>query len=250
MDNCVTSVDCEEELRDFMRDATQIMADAKFELRGWKHTTLGGMENEPEILVVLGLLWDTQEDVLFCDVSAVNRPQGKLTRRSILSAAQRVYDPIGFCCPVTLHPKLLLQESWKAKLSWDAEVPEEISEKFMKWVEDLPTLACVKILKCVMLTGSQKYSLHMFCDACKTSCAAVIFLRSEYEGQVSVHLLQAKSRVAPLKQITIPRLELLACCTEARLSAFVKRGIDLEDVEYFWTDSSTVLHHPLQHADT
>jgi hypothetical protein len=131
VDSCVTSVDCEEELRDFVRDATQIMADAKFELRGWKHTTLGEMENEPEILVVLGLLCDTQEDVLFCDVSAVNRPQGKLRRRSILSAAQRVYDPIGFCCPVTLHPKLLLQESLKSKLSWDAEVPKEISEKFM-----------------------------------------------------------------------------------------------------------------------
>jgi hypothetical protein len=86
-----------------------------------------------------------QEDILFCNVSAVNRPQGKLTRRSILSAAQRVYDPIGFCCTVTLCPKLLLQESWKAKLSWDAEVPEQISGSFMKWVEHLTMLASVKI---------------------------------------------------------------------------------------------------------
>jgi hypothetical protein len=94
-----------------------------------------------------------------------------------------------------------------------------------------------------MLMGSQKYSLHTFCDACKSSYAAVIFLRSECEGQVLVHLLQAKSRVAPLKQITVPRLELLACCTGAHLSVFVKRGIDVEDVkEYFWTYSSTVLH--------
>ena len=96
VDNCVTSVDFEKELRDFVRDATQIKEEAKFELRGWKHTTLGEIENETEVLVVLGLLWDTQEDVLFCDVSAVNRPQGKLTRRSILSVPQRVYDQIGF----------------------------------------------------------------------------------------------------------------------------------------------------------
>jgi hypothetical protein len=192
-------VDFEEELRDFVRDATQIMEEAKFELRGWKHTTMGEMENETGILVVLGLLWDTQKDVLFCDVSAVNRPQGKLTIRSILSVAQRVCDPIGFCCPLTLHPKLLLQESWKAKLSWDAEVPKEISEKLIQWVEELPMLACVKIPRCVMLTGSQKYSLHTFCDTYKSSYAAVIFLRSEYEEQVSVHLLQSKSRVAPLK---------------------------------------------------
>jgi hypothetical protein len=123
MDNCVTSVDCEEELWDFVRDATQIMTEAKFELRGWKHTTLRETESEPETLVVLGLLWDMQ-DILFCDVGAVTRPQGKLTRRSILSATQRVYEPIGFCCPVTLRPKLPLQNSWKAKLSWDTEVPE------------------------------------------------------------------------------------------------------------------------------
>jgi hypothetical protein len=94
-----------------------------------------------------------------------------------------------------------------------------------------------------MLTGSQKYSLYMFCDACKSSYTAGIFLRSKNGGQVSVHLLQAISRVAPLKQIIVLRLELLACCIGACLSAFVKRGIDIEDdKEYFWTDSSTALH--------
>ena len=84
---------------------------SEFQLRGWKHTTLGETESEPETLVVLCFLWDTQEGVLFCDVSAVNRPQGKRTKGSILLAAQRVYDPIGFYCPVTLRPKLLLLES-------------------------------------------------------------------------------------------------------------------------------------------
>jgi hypothetical protein len=59
----------------------------------------------------------------------------------------------------------------------------------MEWVEDLPMLACVKIPRCVMLMGSQKYSLHAFCDACKSSYGTVIFLRNEYDGQVSVHLL-------------------------------------------------------------
>ena len=53
-----------------------------------------------------------------------------------------------------------MQESWKAKLSWDAEVPKEISEKVIQWVEDLSMLACVEIPRCVMLTGGQKYSLH------------------------------------------------------------------------------------------
>jgi hypothetical protein len=201
------------------------------------------MGGERETTVVLGLLWDTHEDMLFCDVSSVNKPQGKPTRRSILSAAQRVFDPVGFCCPVTLYPKLLLQECWKAELSWDAEVPEEISRRFMKWVEDLPRLTFVKIPRWVRLTDRQRYSLCTICDACKLSCAAVVFLLCENEGQVSVQLLHAKSRVAPPKEIIIPRLELLACCIGACLLAFVKRDITLEDAkEYFWTDSSTALH--------
>jgi hypothetical protein len=120
------------------------------------------MDGEPETTVVLGSMWDKQEDVLLCDVSAVNKPQSKPTRRSILSAAQRVFDPLGFCCPVTLDPKLLLRECWNAKLSWDAEVPEEISRRFIKWVEDLPMLTFMKIPRWVRLTDCRTYSLHTF----------------------------------------------------------------------------------------
>jgi hypothetical protein len=99
----------------------------------------------------------------------------------------------------------------------------------MNWEEDLPILTLMKVPRCVKLTIGQKYSLHTFGDACKSSSATVIFLQCEDEGQVSVQLLQAQSRVAPLKKNTTPSL--LHWNT---LLAFVK--------EYFWTDSSTVLH--------
>jgi hypothetical protein len=80
------------------------------------------------------------------------------------------------------------------------------------------------------------------CDVCKSSYAPVVFLRCE-DGQVSVPLLQAKSRIAPLKKITIPRLEPLACCFCACLLAFVKKGMDLGDAkEHFCTNTSTALH--------
>jgi hypothetical protein len=104
-------VDPEEDLRDFVRDIIHMTADGMFELRGWKHKAKGGMDGEPETTLVLGLLWDKQQDVIFCDVSDVNKQQSKLTRRNMLSTDQRVFDAVGFCCPVTLYPKLLLQES-------------------------------------------------------------------------------------------------------------------------------------------
>ncbi|GIY34922.1 integrase catalytic domain-containing protein [Caerostris extrusa] len=77
-------------------------------------------------------------------------------------------------------------------------------------------------------------SIHVFCDACKTSYATCIFLRNEFQDQVTCQLLQARSRVAPLKNITIVRLELLACCIGARLADTVKKDLKLEDVDVFY----------------
>ncbi|GIY00956.1 hypothetical protein CEXT_605991 [Caerostris extrusa] len=86
-------------------------------------------------------------------------------------------------------------------------------------------------------------SIHVFCDACKTSYATCIFLRNEFQDQVTCQLLQARSRVAPLKNITIVRLELLACCIGARLADTVKKDLKLEDVDvFYWSDSMDALH--------
>jgi Pao retrotransposon peptidase. len=78
----------------------------------------------------------------------------------------------------------------------------------------------------------------VFCGVSKLSYAATAFLRCKDESRVSVQLLLAKSRIAPLKEATIPRLELLACCIGVRLIVHVKRGVGLESLEeHYWTDS-------------
>ncbi|GFT05009.1 DUF5641 domain-containing protein [Nephila pilipes] len=86
-------------------------------------------------------------------------------------------------------------------------------------------------------------SIHTFVDASKTAYAACIFLRSEScRGSVTVQLLQARSRIAPMKTITIPRLELMAAVIGARLFSSMKQSLKLPYMKtYFWTDSSTVL---------
>ncbi|GFT79622.1 DUF5641 domain-containing protein [Nephila pilipes] len=86
-------------------------------------------------------------------------------------------------------------------------------------------------------------SIHTFVDASKTAYAACIFLRSESSrGSVTVQLLQARSRIAPMKTITIPRLELMAAVVGTRLFNSMKQALKLPYIKtYFWTDSSTVL---------
>ncbi|GFU16371.1 uncharacterized protein NPIL_603191 [Nephila pilipes] len=86
-------------------------------------------------------------------------------------------------------------------------------------------------------------SIHTFVDASKTAYAACIFLRSvSSRGSVTVQLLQARSRIIPMKTITIPRLELMAAVIGARLFSSMKQSLKLPYIKtYFWTDSSTVL---------
>jgi len=243
VDNCVTSVNSKEEAEYFIAKSTELMASANFELRGWEQTQLNkekGTACEP--LKVLGLLWDKFEDSLFCDIPDVELNDLPVTRRNVLSIAQRVFDPVGFTCPFTLLPKLDLQKSWETKMSWDAELPEDIKRKFLKWVKELSVLSSLKIPRLVMLSEGQSFSLHMFADASRGSYACAVYLRSQNKENVKVTLLQAKARVAPLKKISIPRLELLACLIGVRLASFVKKKLEVENLEeYYWTDSSTAL---------
>ncbi|GFU53017.1 integrase catalytic domain-containing protein [Trichonephila clavipes] len=102
----------------------------------------------------------------------------------------------------------------------------------------------IKIPRCLNLSsnGIKRLTLHVFCDASKKAYAACVFLKVEYEENVFVKLIQAKARVAPLKDITIPRLELLACVLGTRLAASVKNDLNLPDVRiYYLTDSMTAL---------
>ncbi|KAF8763136.1 hypothetical protein HNY73_021348 [Argiope bruennichi] len=99
---------------------------------------------------VLGLLWNLPKDTISLDLkSLMKEDKGPITKRKILSTVHRIFDPIGFSCPVTLEPKSLLQECWKLGLSWDAELPLLITERFERWKMKLPKLNDLEIPRCI-----------------------------------------------------------------------------------------------------
>jgi hypothetical protein len=131
VDNCVTSVENDKELRLFVKEASRVFAEAKFYLRGWEYSE-PSLENHTNT-VVLGLIWDRKADTLaMSDVELVGIEV--VRRRTMLSLAQRVFDPFGFTCPISLCPKLLLQKCWEMKGDWDQEVPEDVKNDFLRWV--------------------------------------------------------------------------------------------------------------------
>ncbi|KAL1448563.1 hypothetical protein WDU94_013886, partial [Cyamophila willieti] len=243
VDNCLISVGSIDEAQKFTQAATAIMSERNFNLRGWE---MSGEDGTPN---VLGLDWDKSKDTLSINTESVRSMKiDEVTKKTILSAAHRLFDPPGFVSPVVLVPKLLLQRTWEENLGWNEPVSEDTRAKFLQWLEEIPHLDEVRIPRWAMTakTDGVDRELHIFTDASKSAYATVIYLLVRRQEDVQLHLLGSKARVAPTsktkKGMTIPRLELLAALIGARLFSTVVEDFRLKDVTAtFWTDATTVL---------
>lgn len=243
VDNTIASVRDEEALHQFIEQSTSILADGKFDLTGWEYSLLDGSEIGVKSNV-LGLIWNRRLDTIELSLDWFDKMDTKLvSKRSILSAAHKLFDPIGFSSPVSLFPKLLLQKTWSMNLGWDTEIGGEVRNDFLKWLQDLPYLSAIKIPRWISTETTTSFSqtVHIFCDASADAYAACIFLRSDTGSEVHLRLIEAKSRVAPIKELTINRLELLAATIGVRMYQNFKTNYESDVQIYYWSDSSTVL---------
>lgn len=125
VDDLVTSVNTKTELRALREDATTLMKEAQMNLRCWK-SNLDWEHNDVRSspTLVLGLVWNLQRDTLACNTPCISvSNEHVFTKREVLAITQRVFDPIGFICPLLLMPKLQLQEMWKRNFGWDQALP-------------------------------------------------------------------------------------------------------------------------------
>ena len=136
------------------------------------------------------------------------------TRRGILSAVSSLYDLLGMAAPFILPAKLLLQDLCRRGLGWDEEVPDLHLNRWRAWVDDLPKISRIAIERCVKPVESSDITsrqIRHFCDASQVAYGAVSYLRLvDMQGRIFCSFLIGKSRLAPLKITTIPRLELTA----------------------------------------
>ncbi|XP_074653621.1 uncharacterized protein LOC141907778 [Tubulanus polymorphus] len=193
----------------------------------------------------LGMLWHMETDKFLFKVKIKDKP---LTRRGVLSVASSLNDPIGFTAPVTLPVKSLMQELCKMKLGRDDEIPAIYEEKWRSWLAELPKLENIRIGRCFKPTNFGDVcsaQLHHFSDASECGYGAVSYLLLVNEaGEIHCSFIMAKSRVTPLKIITIPRLELAAATVAARLDRLIRNEIGIKvEPSYFWTDSTSVLKY-------
>ena len=170
------------------------------------------------------------------------------TRRGIPSIVSSIYDPLGMAVPLILPTKLLLQDLCRKGLAWDDEIPDNYSSRWRSWLHGLPKLSEFSVHRHVKppdfgrITSSQ---IHHFCDASQSAYGAVSYLRLvNSDGRIHCSFLIGKSPLAPLKQTTIPRLELAAATVSIRLNKMLKKELEMPiDTISFWTDSMTVIRY-------
>ena len=141
--------------------------------------------------------------------------------------------------------KVLYQQLWERKLEWDEQLPQPYVQQHLKWREELHLLSSKKQTRCYFAKSATRQStqLHGFCDASIQAYAAVIYIRATYTDQAPTSVLvTAKTRVAPVKQLSILRLELCGAILLAKLLASVKKALNvpLSDVHAL-CDSTIVL---------
>ena len=256
VDDLLTGADSTGEACSIIHDASSVMKQASMPLAKW-------VSNSAEVadvlqrefqdkclqaasIKVLGIKWLAASDVFSFSVASL--PEGVcVTKRIVLSFFSRLFDPLGFTAPFAMLAKCLFQELWSLGLQWDDELPEEYKIQFLQWVDGLEILQRWTIPRSytgVGWTGVKKIQLHGFGDASPKGYGACIFLRAEMvDGSVATSLVIAKAKIAPLKKLTLPRLELLGCLLCSRLLVFARDALQLpQDCVYCcWTDSMIAL---------
>ncbi|XP_054259333.1 uncharacterized protein LOC128984074 [Macrosteles quadrilineatus] len=140
---------------------------------------------------------------------------------------------------------MLVQDIWRTNITWDEVLSIELSKKWQDWLQEVKCLQSFTIPRCYFNVKTiEEVELHTFVDASEEAYAAVSYLRLGCaRGTYKTMLVMARANVAPLKQTTIPRLELQAAVLGCRIACSIIKDIDLTiSRQIFWSDSVTVLH--------
>lgn len=245
------------EARQIHDEANAIMSEAGMRLRKWTSNAAelqcGFDETEEpqasqEPRKVLGLVWQHNQDKLLIPMEGVLHfvSTAANTKRFVLQASARVFDPLGLIAPYMIRVKIIFQQLWEREIGWDAELPDDLSELWQRWCTELPLLKALAVGRCTMrcpAEGARSVQLHVFCDASLLAYGSCAYLRVEGEdGDTSTCLVLAKSRVAPLKRLTLPRLELMGTVIGTRLARYLNDTMNLQMKTFYWTDSTIALH--------
>ncbi|XP_062538392.1 uncharacterized protein LOC134206680 [Armigeres subalbatus] len=268
VDDYLDSLDSEDEAIKIALDVKNVHARAGFEIRNWlsnservirrvgdpsqqitKNFSVGKDQHAERIL---GMKWTPQEDIFTFalnfrgDIQPFIDGTSIPTKRQVLRVVMSIFDPLGLAAVFVIHGKCLIQEIWRASIGWDDLIPEELRETWRRWLQALHQLPELKFPRCYFSNYSpeslKSLQLHIFVDASEAAYSCVAYFRIVDRGHIRCVLVSARTKVAPLKPMSIPRLELQAAVIGTRLMKSIQQSHTLTiDRRTIWSDSRTVL---------
>jgi len=245
-----------EEVDRIRTELCNLLESAGMTLRKWRLSSKAFIDTIPSHLVetenllispsdksikALGIHWNVSQDCFSIATPTITEHQ-TMTKRTIASNLGKVYDVLGFFSPTIILGKIVLRQLWQLHLGWDDTPPTPIVESWRQWLSQLYEINKFQIpRKYSNNTNIIKRSLHGFSDAPQEAYGAVIYQQMTYsDGTATTAIVISKARVVPLKELTIPRAELTAAYTMAKLLKYCSSILNIQDLNA-WTDSLIVL---------
>lgn len=255
MDDLLSGADTLEEAITLCDQVISILSSACFELQKWASNSdeiLEHVQSSRKSVIMklgeksktLGVYWSGTDDILmFNIIEKETTRKVSISKRSILSDIAQIFDPLGLIAPCVVIAKIILQKLWSYKLSWDESIPSDLDTTWRNFKSELSCINNLRIPRRVVCDDSVLIEIHGFADASSSAYGGCVYIRSiDKNGRIQVTLLGAKSRVAPVKSVTIPRLELCAALLLSQLIDKVRNSLNLNIQKYFlWSDSSVCL---------
>ena len=260
VDDCLAGADSVEEAICLHQQLLDLFTKGGFLLRKWSSSDPAVSNSIPlelratqsthhipspeEYTKTLGIEWNASLDHFRLTVASLPATVN-VTKRTLISDIAKIFDVLGWFSPSIIKAKILLQRLWESKIGWDDMLPPVIHQTWQQWTSELHLLAEKHIPRCYYPKDADVYTvqLHGFCDASEDAYAGVVYFRmQDTHGNVHLSLVVSKTKVAPIKRLTIPRLELCGAQLLARLLHHTKQALNVPtENTYAWTDSTIVL---------
>ncbi|XP_058802831.1 uncharacterized protein LOC131670868 [Phymastichus coffea] len=254
VDDALAGADTLENAKDARDQLAGILHSAGMELDKWSPNhpaLLTGLSDvstrdlpidAPDVVSTLGLLWSPRSDAFRFRVNH-DELKPPTTKRAILSIVARLFDPMGWLGPVLIRAKIPIQKLWLQGCNWDDPLDISSQEECDLFCRQLRDVEGISIPRFLGRAAETRWYLHGFADASERAYGACLyFLTQDDHGEWKSTLITAKTKVAPIKSISVPRLELCAALLLAKLVAFFRQQLHPEPIRTFcWSDLTMVL---------
>ncbi|XP_073956369.1 uncharacterized protein [Choristoneura fumiferana] len=259
VDDLMSGCDTAEEAKIASRQLKEVLQKGGFELKKWSSNNAEFMRSLPPdersvnahlnlnmdgTIKALGVQWNLGTDQFEYNYK-MSHSHEHLTKRHILSDIQKLFDPLGWIAPCVLQAKMFIQRLWTTKVTWDDRISQTLTDEWNKIKADLQNVNDIRINRWVdtLSTDKPNIQIHGFSDASIHAYGAAVYLRVEKpDGTIKTNLIASRTKVAPIKTISLPRLELCGAVILSRLLKQVSQAMRIPDTHIFaWTDSSIVI---------